>query len=46
MIRFRQSIEEKYGGRSCTGPSNETMACNESPCPGKFTYTVSIQIQM
>ena len=36
QIRFRDCTNPPpaFGGRDCVGPTNETRACNDGPCPG------------
>ena len=36
QVRFRSCTNPPpaFGGRDCIGPTNETRACNDGPCPG------------
>ena len=34
--RSRLCIPPQHGGKDCDGPSIDTEACNEQPCPGKL----------
>ena len=38
QVRFRSCTNPPpaFGGRDCMGPTNETRACNDGPCPGGF----------
>ena len=33
--RYCNNPEPQYEGEDCEGDDEETMSCNEDPCPGK-----------
>ena len=36
-MRDRTCASPLHGGTECEGPASEIEACNEDPCPGKYS---------
>lgn len=34
QFRNRECIQPLYGGAACSGPADESQACNKDACPG------------
>ena len=41
--RIRVSSPALYGGKNCSGASEEKETCNSQPCPGKSNICVSVK---